>query len=64
MAAKKERLQRHQILLNRGDYQAITEVHGPNNAASVIRALVRRYVRDKIEHGAKLDLTIEEAGEA
>lgn len=48
MANENEKLSRHQIMLVPGDYAKIQSVYG-NNAASIVRALIRKFVRDQIE---------------
>jgi hypothetical protein len=49
------KLTRHQILLHPGDYAAIQAANPEHGAALIVRALVRKYVQDKIEP-TKLDL--------
>jgi transposase len=46
--ADEEKLTRHQILLVPGDFAKIRSVYG-NQTSAIIRALVRNFVREKIE---------------
>lgn len=41
-----EPLQRHQILLHRGDYERLGELFRDRSAAEIIRALVRKFIED------------------